>query len=85
MGVVCVRWDAQVDRQVSRGEGVGFARTHGMIFMECSAKNKTGIVQAFDELVQKVLDTPTLLSDAPVSGSPALLSSAPQSSSSCSC
>jgi len=30
------------------------------LFIECSAKAKTGIVQAFEELVQKILDSPQL-------------------------
>jgi 2-hydroxy-3-keto-5-methylthiopentenyl-1-phosphate phosphatase len=35
-------------------EGVNFAKEHGMLFIECSAKTKAGIQQAFEELVQKV-------------------------------
>jgi Ras-related protein Rab-18 len=30
------------------------------LFIECSAKAKTGIQQAFEELVQKILDSPQL-------------------------
>ena len=36
-------------------EGVNFAKEHGMLFIECSAKTKAGIIQAFEELVQKVM------------------------------
>jgi hypothetical protein len=45
----------QPNREVTKGDGINFAKAHGMLFMECSAKAKTGVLQAFDELVQKVL------------------------------
>mmetsp|Transcript_20020 Transcript_20020/g.63720 ORF Transcript_20020/g.63720 Transcript_20020/m.63720 type:complete len:168 (+) Transcript_20020:478-981(+) len=51
------------DRQVSREEGVAFARTHGCLFVETSAKTRMGVMQAFEELIQKIMDTPTLLDD----------------------
>mmetsp|Transcript_5928 Transcript_5928/g.6779 ORF Transcript_5928/g.6779 Transcript_5928/m.6779 type:complete len:207 (-) Transcript_5928:1060-1680(-) len=55
--------DCQSERQVSRQEGIAFARQHGCLFLECSAKTKDGVAQAFQELVRKVLDTPSLLTD----------------------
>jgi len=50
----------KAERQVSRDEGAKFAKKHSMLFIEASAKTKLGIQQAFEELVQKILDTPSL-------------------------
>ena len=47
-------------REVSTAEGEAYARAKGMVFIETSAKTTVGIRQTFDELVQKVLDNPTL-------------------------
>eukprot|EP00657_Telonema_sp_P-1_P000217 TRINITY_DN1038_c0_g1_i1.p1 TRINITY_DN1038_c0_g1~~TRINITY_DN1038_c0_g1_i1.p1 ORF type:complete len:253 (-),score=50.93 TRINITY_DN1038_c0_g1_i1:365-1123(-) len=47
-------------RQVSREEGLEFAREYNTLFIECSAKTKVGVVQAFDEVVSKILETPSL-------------------------
>jgi len=52
----------KANREVTRAEGIDFARSRGMLFIECSAKAKTGIQQAFEELVQKILDSPHLAS-----------------------
>eukprot|EP01087_Luapelamoeba_hula_P023463 TRINITY_DN862_c0_g1_i3.p1 TRINITY_DN862_c0_g1~~TRINITY_DN862_c0_g1_i3.p1 ORF type:complete len:175 (+),score=30.47 TRINITY_DN862_c0_g1_i3:99-623(+) len=41
-------------REVSREEGAAFAQSKAMVFIECSAKTKLGIHQAFEELVNKV-------------------------------
>lgn len=57
--------DKEKDRAVSRDEGLAFAREKKMLFMECSAKTKLGVEQAFEELVQKVLDTPSLWEERP--------------------
>lgn len=48
-------------RQVRSDEGAAFARANGCLFVETSAKTREGVTQCFEELVQKVLDTPTLL------------------------
>lgn len=48
------------DRVVSREEGLQFARRHSMLFIEASAKSKEGVQCAFEELVQKVIQTPGL-------------------------
>ena len=42
------------------------------MYIEASAKTREGIRQAFEEVVQKILDTPELLNEA--SGSVSLLS-----------
>lgn len=47
-------------REVSREEGLRFARRHAMLFMEASAKTKEGVQCAFEELVEKILQTPGL-------------------------
>jgi len=48
------------DRVVSREEGLQFARRHAMLFIEASAKSKEGVQTAFEELVQKIVQTPGL-------------------------
>jgi len=48
------------DRVVSREEGLQFARRHGMLFIEASAKSSVGVRCAFEELVQKIIQTPGL-------------------------
>lgn len=48
------------DRQVSREEGLAFARQQSTLFVESSAKTATGIQQTFEELLRKILETPEL-------------------------
>lgn len=50
-------------RMVPREQADEWARSKGMLFMEASAKTKEGIAQVFSEVVQKVLENPTLLSN----------------------
>ena len=47
-------------REVSKQEGQELARKLQTLFVECSAKTKLGVQQAFDELVQQIIDTPSL-------------------------
>ena len=44
----------QEKRDVSKEEGLKFARKHHMLFIEASAKTKEGVQCAFEELVEKV-------------------------------
>ena len=45
---------------MSREEGMNFARSNGCLFLECSAKTKVSVREAFEELVKGVLETPSL-------------------------
>lgn len=57
------------DRAVSTKEGEAWARAKGMLFLEASAKNQDGVKAVFDEVVQKILDNPALLSGTGPAGS----------------
>lgn len=50
----------KANREVSKEEGLKFARKHSMLFIEASAKTKEGVQIAFEELVEKILQTPGL-------------------------
>jgi Ras-related protein Rab-18 len=55
--LVATKIDLDASRwEVQPSEGEQFAKEHGMLFLECSAKTKKGIVEAFDELVNKVCE-----------------------------
>jgi len=56
------------DQQVTRAEGEEFAFANSMMFIETSAKTRQGVKQAFEEVVFKVLDTPSLLQSTQPSG-----------------
>ncbi|KAG6767413.1 hypothetical protein POTOM_028618 [Populus tomentosa] len=55
--------DKESDRVVTKKEGINFAREYGCLFIECSAKTRVNVQQCFEELVLKVLDTPSLLAE----------------------
>ncbi|KAL3690882.1 hypothetical protein R1sor_004533 [Riccia sorocarpa] len=55
--------DKDAERVVSKQEGIAFARQYGCLFLECSAKTRANVQLCFEELVQKILDTPSLLAD----------------------
>ncbi|XP_033212553.1 ras-related protein Rab-18-B-like [Belonocnema kinseyi] len=48
------------NRQVSRDEGMQFARRHKTLYVESSAKTADGIKCCFEELVRKIIQTPGL-------------------------
>eukprot|EP01018_Ginkgo_biloba_P018446 Gb_13791 [translate_table: standard] len=53
--------DRDNERVVSKQEGLDFARKYGCLFLECSAKTCVNVEHCFEELVLKILDTPSLL------------------------
>ena len=48
------------NRQVSENEGEDLARRNGMMFIETSAKEKIGVNEAFEEVVNKVIESPMI-------------------------
>jgi len=52
--------DKEFSRQVSYSEGQQFAQRMGSLFVEASAKTSVGVREAFQEVVEKILDTPEL-------------------------
>ncbi|XP_039015951.1 ras-related protein RABC1-like [Hibiscus syriacus] len=55
--------DKESQRVVTKKEGLEFAREYGCLFIECSAKTHANVQQCFDELVLKIVDTPSLLAE----------------------
>eukprot|EP01060_Flectonema_neradi_P032502 TRINITY_DN517_c2_g1_i1.p1 TRINITY_DN517_c2_g1~~TRINITY_DN517_c2_g1_i1.p1 ORF type:complete len:214 (+),score=32.72 TRINITY_DN517_c2_g1_i1:53-694(+) len=51
-------------RAVPQSLAEEFAKTHGMMWIEASAKTEEGVAQTFTELVSKILDTDSLVSVA---------------------
>ncbi|CAL5365594.1 unnamed protein product [Camellia sinensis] len=54
---------AESERVVTKKEGINFAREYGCLFIECSAKTRVNVQQCFEELILKILDTPSLLAE----------------------
>ncbi|KAH9946598.1 ras-domain-containing protein [Amylocystis lapponica] len=52
--------DKEFSRQVTYSEGQHFAERMGSLFVEASAKTAVGVSDAFQEVVEKILDTPEL-------------------------
>ncbi|CAI2349603.1 unnamed protein product [Caenorhabditis sp. 36 PRJEB53466] len=48
------------NRVVSREEGLKFAKRHRTLFIEASAKTKEGVQCTFEELIEKIIQTPDL-------------------------
>ncbi|PPR06298.1 hypothetical protein CVT26_005130 [Gymnopilus dilepis] len=52
--------DKEFSRQVSRAEAENFAARMNSLFIETSAKTAVGVKETFQEVVEKILDTPEL-------------------------
>jgi len=52
--------DKEGERMVSREQGQKCARKYQMMIIESSAKTKEGVQTAFEELVEKIIQTPGL-------------------------
>ncbi|KIM44259.1 hypothetical protein M413DRAFT_443278 [Hebeloma cylindrosporum] len=52
--------DKEFSRQVSRTEAENFATRMSSLFIETSAKTSIGVRETFQEMVEKILDTPEL-------------------------
>lgn len=59
--IVGNKLDKDSDRQVSRNIGIEYAKSIGALFSESSAKSNVYVKEAFDELVLKILEHPTLI------------------------
>lgn len=53
--------DRASERAVSTREGEAWARSKGMLFLESSAMNQDNVKAVFEEVVQRILETPALL------------------------
>ncbi|KZT03017.1 ras-domain-containing protein [Laetiporus sulphureus 93-53] len=58
--VVGNKVDKEFSRQVSYAEGEQFAERMNSLFIEASAKTAVNVKQAFQEVVEKIMDTPEL-------------------------
>ena len=56
--LVANKVDRKEERTVSAREGLEFAREMESLYIEASAKTQEGVQQAFEELVQKILENP---------------------------
>lgn len=81
--IVANKVDKESEREVSTRDGMALARRHGCLFVETSAKANIAVGQAFEELVLKILDTPSLLSTTTTAGRLTMNQAQAQSTSSC--
>jgi Ras-related protein Rab-18 len=58
------------DAVVPRADGERFAREHGMVFVECSAKTRKNIEQVFEEIVLKFLERSDLWAEGNAGAAP---------------
>ena len=54
------RLQQESSRQVHTAEGAAFAARMGCLFVEASAKTAVGVTEAFNEVVERIIDTPSL-------------------------
>jgi Ras-related protein Rab-18 len=53
----------EYSRQVPTAEGAAFAARTGCLFVEASAKTAVGVTETFSEVVERIIDTPSLWGD----------------------
>ncbi|CAN4115045.1 unnamed protein product [Withania somnifera] len=53
--------DRDIERAVTREEGLAFAKEHNSLFLECSAGTRENVHLCFKDLTLKILDAPSLL------------------------
>jgi len=58
--VVGNKLDKEYSRQVPTAEGAAFAARMGCLFVEASAKTAVGVTETFSEVVERIIDTPSL-------------------------
>ncbi|KAI0300611.1 ras-domain-containing protein [Multifurca ochricompacta] len=58
--VVGNKLDKEYSRQVPTEEGKAFAQLTGCLFVEASAKTAVGVTEAFNDVVTRIIDTPSL-------------------------
>jgi len=58
--VVGNKLDKEYSRQVPTAEGEAFAGRTGCLFVEASAKTAVGVTEAFNDVVARIIDTPSL-------------------------
>ena len=84
-GWACLPVAQEEQREVTKEEGHDFARRHGCLYVETSAKQNVAVSQAFEELVLKILETPSLLDSVSMSGLKITHAPAANAAGSCSC
>ncbi|KAI9306702.1 P-loop containing nucleoside triphosphate hydrolase protein [Cunninghamella echinulata] len=79
--------DKESSRVVTYQEGAELARKLQTLFVECSAKTNFGVEEAFEELVTKIIETPSLWQKKTAPNSTVRMTSGQDvnSASSCSC
>ena len=63
--VVGNKVDKENERKVKKEDAIAFARRNGCLFLECSAKTRVSVKEIFEELLQAIVETPSLLKDGP--------------------
>lgn len=63
--IIANKVDMGEQREVSWAQGMDFAKACGSLFVEASAKSGVAISTAFEELVLKILESPSLMSSGP--------------------